>query len=51
MSNAYVISVRADMRATHVKSRSDGRSQNYMAPEAKQALDQAQKAKDKELAK
>ncbi len=32
------------MRVAHVKPRSGGRSQNYMPPEAKDALDKAQKA-------
>ncbi|MBI5918658.1 MAG: hypothetical protein HY849_04715 [Nitrosomonadales bacterium] len=43
MSGSQVISVQADMRVAHVKPRSGGRSQNYMPPEAKDALDKAQK--------
>lgn len=45
---AHVISVQADMCAVHVKPRSGGRSQNYMAPEAKDALDKAQQAQEME---
>lgn len=41
MSNSHVISVQADMCGAHVKPRSGGRSQNYMPPEAKEALDRA----------
>lgn len=47
---AHVISVQADMCAVHVKPRSGGRSQNYMAPEAKDALDKARKAQEMEQA-
>jgi hypothetical protein len=41
MNCTQVISAQADMRATHVKPRSGGRNQNYMAPEALRALEQA----------
>ena len=44
MSAKHVISAKAHMRAAHVKPRSGGRSQNYMPPEAADAIEQAQKA-------
>ncbi len=44
MMCAHEISVQANMRAAHVKPRSGGRSQNYMPPEAKAAIEQAQKS-------
>jgi hypothetical protein len=43
MSSRHVISAQANLRAAKVKSRSDGRSQNYMPPEAQHAVDQAQR--------
>lgn len=43
--SAHVISVEANVRAANVKPRSGGRSQNYMPPEAKHAIEQAQKNK------
>lgn len=46
MNCSHVISVQADMCCAHVKPRSGGRSQNYMTPEAKDALDKAQKAQE-----
>lgn len=50
MSSTHVISAQADMRVAHVKQRSGGRSQNYMPPEAKQAVEQAQKAQERAAA-
>lgn len=44
MSYAHVISVQADMCVAHVKPRSGGRSQNYMPPEAADALMKAEAA-------
>ncbi len=41
--SAQVISAQANVSVANVKSRRDGRSQNYMPPEAKHAVDQAQK--------
>jgi hypothetical protein len=42
MSCARVISAQADMGVAHVKPRSGGRSQNYMPPEAADAIKKAQ---------
>jgi hypothetical protein len=42
--SSHVISVEANMSVAHVKPRSGGSSQNYMPPEAKDALDKAAKA-------
>jgi len=50
MSRAHVISVQADMCVAHVKPRSGGRSQNYMAPEAADVLKKAEAAKAAEAA-
>ena len=44
MSYAHVISAQADMRVAHVKPRSGDRSQNYMPPEATDALKKAEAA-------
>lgn len=44
MSPRHVISAKANKSAANVKPRSGRRSQNYMPPEAKHAVDQAQKA-------
>ncbi len=41
MSYAHVISAQADISIMHVKPISGGRSQNYMPPEAKDALKKA----------
>jgi hypothetical protein len=43
MSSGHAISAQANVSAANVKSRSDGRRQNYMPPEAQHAVDQAQK--------
>ncbi len=51
MKFAYVISAQANMRLAHVKPRSGGWSQNYMPPEAKDALEKAQKAKANEVSR
>jgi hypothetical protein len=50
MSYGHVISVQADMGAAPVKPRSGDRSQNYMAPEAADALKKAEAAKADEAA-
>ena len=42
--SSHVISAEANVRAANVKPRSGGHSQNYMPPEAKDALDKAAKA-------
>ncbi|MFN3593083.1 MAG: hypothetical protein ACK4TK_00175 [Thiobacillaceae bacterium] len=39
----HVVSAQANIGAADVKARSDGRSQNYMPPEAAHAIEQAQK--------
>jgi hypothetical protein len=44
MNMPEVISAQANVCAAKVKPRSGGRSQNYMPPEAKHAVEQAQKA-------
>jgi hypothetical protein len=41
--SAHVISAQANVSVANVKPRSGGRRQNYMPPEARRALDQAQK--------
>lgn len=45
MNYGHVISVQADMGAAHVKPRSGDRSQNYMTPEAADALKKGEEAK------
>jgi hypothetical protein len=45
MRSEHVISAQAHMRVAHVKPRSGGRSQNYMPPEAVDALKKADAAK------
>ena len=45
MSSWHVISAQANMRVAHVKPQSGGRSQNYMPPEAADALKKAATAK------
>ena len=45
MRSEHVISAQANMRVAHVKPRSGGRSQNYMPPEAADALKKAEAAK------
>ncbi len=45
MRSGHVISAQANMRVAHVKPRSGGRSQNYMPPEAADALKKAEAAK------
>ena len=44
MINRHDISVQANMRTEHVKTRSGGRNQNYMPPEATDALKKAEAA-------
>jgi hypothetical protein len=44
MNMPEVISEQANVSAANVKPRSGGWSQNYMPPEAKHAVEQAQKA-------
>ena len=49
--SSHVISAEANVRAANVKPQSGGHSQNYMPPEAKDALDKAAKAKEQEKTK
>ena len=42
--SSHVISAEANVLAANVKPQSGGHSQNYMPPEAKDALDKAAKA-------
>ncbi len=44
MNCAHVISAQANMRYAHIKPRSGDRSQNYMPPEAADALKKADAA-------
>jgi hypothetical protein len=45
MRSEHVISAQANMRLAHVKPRSGGRSQNYMPPEAADAIKKAEATK------
>jgi hypothetical protein len=49
--STHVISVQANKSIANVKLQSGGRSQNYMPPAAKSAIEQAQKAKQSSGAK
>jgi cytochrome c-type biogenesis protein CcmE len=51
MSSTHIVSAEANVRAANVKPQSGGHSQNYMPPEAKDALDKAAKAKEQEKTK
>jgi len=50
MKCRHVISAQANVSVANVKSRSDGRSQNHLPPEAEHAVKEGQKAQNAQVA-